>query len=520
MPDGYILGLDAGTSVVKAAIFDLQGNELSRGARSVPITNPEPHLAEEDMQEVWVAATEAISHALVNGSVRADQILGISATGQGDGSWLIDRDGKPRGPAILWTDGRAGDIVDAWNTDGSITRQFDVSGTGPYAGTTSALLRWRQENQPELLDGAINLWCKDWIEYNLTGDASTDPSDASLAGIDAQNRRYSDKVFEAFGINEQTRAALPPLRNPTELCGNVTRHAAQVTGLREGTPVFKGQMDITASSLGVGVARPGDCMAVVGTAGIVTVATNDLSTGFQPPDVGWVIPHGPDTWIRALGMSNCTPNLDWYLREFGEPFREEAAAQAPEVGLFDFLDAGIKADPGRLRRRDLPRLPRPRRRARAVHQAQRAGDVQRHHRQPHPLAPAARGVRGRRLRHPGLPRLDPHPGRDRPDGRWRREQPGLGADLRRRPRQADRRPGRLGVRGQGRGDRRRCRPGRLRQLRGGCGRDGRDRARVRAGPGEDRRSTTTSSPSTASSAWRRSTAGTSCRPPRAGRPRA
>jgi sugar (pentulose or hexulose) kinase len=65
MPDGYILGLDAGTSVVKAAIFDLQGNELSRGARSVPITNPEPHLAEEDMQEVWVAATEAISHALV-----------------------------------------------------------------------------------------------------------------------------------------------------------------------------------------------------------------------------------------------------------------------------------------------------------------------------------------------------------------------------------------------------------------------------------------------------------------------
>ena len=345
MPDGYILGLDAGTSVVKAAIFDLQGNELSRGARSVPITNPEPHLAEEDMQEVWVAATEAISHALVGGSVKAEEILGVSATGQGDGSWLIDGAGRPRGPAILWTDGRAGEIVDGWNSDGSITRQFDVSGTGPYAGTTSAVLRWRQDNQAELLDGATNLWCKDWIEYNLTGDASTDPSDASLSGIDVASRRYSDKVFEAFGINEKTRAVLPPLRNPTELCGNVTRHAAHVTGLREGTPVFKGQMDITASSLGVGVARPGDCMAVVGTAGIVTVATNDLSAGFQPPDVGWVIPHSPDTWIRALGMSNCTPNLDWYLREFGEPFREEAAAQPGEVGLFDFLDAGIKKTP-------------------------------------------------------------------------------------------------------------------------------------------------------------------------------
>src|SRR6476620_2899578 len=202
--DGYILGLDAGTSVVKAAIFDLHGNELSRGAHSVPIANPEPHLAEEDMNEVWVAATDAIQAALTNSSVRADEILGVCATGQGDGSWLIDGDGKPIGPAILWTDGRAGEIVDTWNTDGSITRQFDVSGCGPYAGTTSALLRWRQENQPELLDGGINLWCKDWVEYNLTGDASTDPSDASLAGIDAQNRRYSDKVFEAFGINERT----------------------------------------------------------------------------------------------------------------------------------------------------------------------------------------------------------------------------------------------------------------------------------------------------------------------------
>ena len=311
MADGYILGLDAGTSVVKAAIFDLQGNELSRGARSVPITNPQPHLAEEDMQEVWVAATEAISHALTNGAVRADQILGVSATGQGDGSWLIDGNGKPAGPAILWTDGRAGDIVDGWNSDGSITRQFDVSGTGPYAGTSSAILRWRQDNQADRLEGATNLWCKDWIEYNLTGDASTDPSDASLSGIDVANRTYSDKVFEAFGINEQTRSVLPKLRRPTEQCGTVTSHAARVTGLREGTPVFKGQMDITASS----------------------------------PVVGWIIPHGPDTWIRALGLSACTPNVDWYLREFGGPFREEAAAQSPEVGLFDFLDAGIKSTP-------------------------------------------------------------------------------------------------------------------------------------------------------------------------------
>lgn len=343
--DGYILGLDAGTSVVKAAIFDLHGNEISRAARNVAITNPQPHLAEENMDEVWVAATEAISQALTSTSVRADEILAVSATGQGDGSWLIDGEGRPAGPAMLWTDGRAGDIIDRWYADGTVSRQFDISGSGPYAGSTSALLRWRVENQPELLaPGNVNLWCKDWIEYKLTGDASTDPSDASLLGIDVRTRAWSDEVLNTWGIQGAT-AVLPPMRNPTELCGAVTHAAAGVTGLREGTPVYKGQMDITASSLGVGVARPGDSMAVIGTAGIVTVATNDLSAGFAPPDVGWVIPHGPDTWIRALGMNCATPNLNWFLREFGEAFRAEAAAQPGGGELFSHLDQVVLDTP-------------------------------------------------------------------------------------------------------------------------------------------------------------------------------
>ncbi|WP_166441993.1 FGGY-family carbohydrate kinase [Nakamurella flava] len=339
----YIIGLDAGTSVVKAAIFDQAGNELSRGAKSVPITNPQPHLAEENMDEVWVAATEAIREALVGSSVKAEDVKALSATGQGDGTWLVGADGRPKGPTYLWTDGRAGEIIDGWYVDGTVSKQFDISGCGPYAGTTSALLRWRQDNEPEKLEGSTNLWCKDWVEYNLTGDLSTDASDASLAGIDVRNRDWSDEVNNTWGFDERTKSVLPTIRKPTDLCGTVTKHAAGVTGLAEGTPVYKGQMDITASSLGVGVARPGDCMAVVGTAGIVTVATDSIGETIEPRDVGWMIPHGPDTWIRALGMNNCTPNLDWFLREFGEPFRNEASAN--NVKLFKYLDQALNDTP-------------------------------------------------------------------------------------------------------------------------------------------------------------------------------
>lgn len=341
----YLLGIDAGTSVLKAAIFDTDGSEISRGARHVPIHNPTPFMAEEDMQSVWVAAAEAIAQALTNSGVHAEQIAAVSVTGQGDGSWMVDRQGRPVGPAILWTDGRAGSIIDSWYEEGTVSEQFDISGTGPYAGTTSALLRWRLENQPrDLQEGNTAIWCKDWVEFNLTGDISSDPSDASLAGIDVRTRSWSPEVLETLGLAE-AQTVLPRLRQPTDLTGRITAQAAKLTGLAEGTPVYKGQMDITASSLGVGVARPGDCMAVIGTAGIVTVATDHVPDSITPRDVGWTIPHSPDTWIRAMGMNNCTPNLDWYLREFGADFRADAAAQAPEMQFFDHLSEAVSQVP-------------------------------------------------------------------------------------------------------------------------------------------------------------------------------
>lgn len=338
----YLLGIDAGTSVIKAAVFDPTGEELSRGAASVPITNPAPHMAEEDMETVWQAAITAIRDAVSAAGVPAEEIVAVSATGQGDGNWLINANGTPAGPAVLWTDGRAGSTIDRWYEDGTVSAQFDISGTGPYAGTSSAILRWRKDHEPESLSGVTNLWCKDWIEYRLTGDISTDASDASLSGIDARTRQWSQEVLRTWGIDD-VREVLPPIKSATDLAGHVTQAASEATGLPEGTPVYKGQMDITASSLGVGVARPGDCMAVIGTAGIVTVATDTLENGFAPADSGWVIPHSPSTWIRAMGMNFCTPNLDWFLEQLGAGYRAQAAETGEDI--FALLDRVVTQTP-------------------------------------------------------------------------------------------------------------------------------------------------------------------------------
>jgi sugar (pentulose or hexulose) kinase len=229
----YLLGIDAGTSVIKAAVFSETGTEMSRGAGTVPIINPSPNEAEEDMHRVWSAAATAIREAIVGSSVRPSEIVAVSVTGQGDGSWLIDENGKPKGNAILWTDGRTGKIIDQWYEDGTISKQFKTSGLGPYAGTASAVLRWRKDNQPENLEGATQLWAKDWIAYNLTDDISTDGSDASLAGIDVRTRQWDDSVLETFGIKD-IKHVLPPIKESTDLAGEVTAKAAGQTGLKAG----------------------------------------------------------------------------------------------------------------------------------------------------------------------------------------------------------------------------------------------------------------------------------------------
>lgn len=340
----YLIGIDAGTSVIKAALFDLHGNEISRGARNVPITNPTPIEAEEDMMDVWQAAAGALTDCLTGSGVASEDIIGLSLTGQGDGSWMIDKDGNPAGPAILWTDGRAGPKLMEMIADGTISKQFKYSGNGPYAGTTSQVMRWRKDHQPELLtEGYTSMWCKDWIGYKLTGRAATDPSDPGLSMVDVSTRQYSKEVFETYGMPE-VLPVMAEIIPATALLGEVTAEAAGVTGLREGLPVYKGQMDITASSLGVGVVEPGDCMAVVGTAGIVTVATDDPANALNPPDVGWMIPHTDKTSIRSMGMSFCTPNLDWFLREYGSAFRDEADAQTGG-NLYEYLDQAVSSVP-------------------------------------------------------------------------------------------------------------------------------------------------------------------------------
>ena len=340
----YLLGIDVGTSVVKCCIMDLEGTELATASRIVPTEVPNPRWAEADMGLVWKGVTEIIPEALAKTGLKGEDIAGIGVTGQGDGSWMIDKDGNPVDKAILWTDGRAADLIGQWLKDGTIDRCFDITGSGAYAGSSNTILRWRQDNQPDLVKRAYkSLWAMDWVEFCLTGVATTDMSNPSISLLDIVKEEWSDDVIKMSGI-EASRHVLPDLCKSKDVMGYVTEKAAHATSLIAGTPVVKGMFDVVASATGVGCVHAGDACSILGT----TLFNEGIydKPPFEPKGVGMSIVHGvPGLYLRAMGVNYGTPNLEWFLKQFGFPYKVEAERRG--VNVYYVLDEVLRStEPG------------------------------------------------------------------------------------------------------------------------------------------------------------------------------
>jgi sugar (pentulose or hexulose) kinase len=197
----YLLGIDNGTTITKAALFDLQGREIAVGSQEVSVRHPEPGWAEQSMEEIWQAVVHAIRQCLATAAIDPASIGGISLSGHGGGVWLLDRDGKPVRDAIIWLDGRAKPYLDQWATDGRLDELYDASGWSLFPGIGACtIFPWLMEHEPASLDkAAVNLFSKDWIKYCLTGELNGDLTMASIAHMDYHTGEYSIRVLEAFG---------------------------------------------------------------------------------------------------------------------------------------------------------------------------------------------------------------------------------------------------------------------------------------------------------------------------------
>jgi sugar (pentulose or hexulose) kinase len=312
----YLLGIDVGTSVIKTALFDLQGREYATASKETRVLVPALSWSEANMTDVWQTTADTIRQLLHSTSIRGEQIAAVGITGNMVGAWIIDANGNPIRDAILWNDGRCIELISRLEKEqpGFTARIFSSSGSVMQPGCTLPILRWLHENEPHILERASAvLCCKDWIRFNLTGMLVTDPTEASVMPGDTRTRNYSDAMFELLGVGDY-RALLPEVAPSQMVVGQVHARAAELTGLHEGTPVVTGAGDVPCSAVGAGAVQPGVACTILGTTCLNCLVTPDPV--FTPADVGLLFCMPEQGWLRVMANIAGTTNLDWFIDQF------------------------------------------------------------------------------------------------------------------------------------------------------------------------------------------------------------
>jgi len=269
----WFLGMDVGTGGTRAVVVDSEGRLIS-GASSehAPFRAEHPGWAEQDPEDWWRAAQEAIRGALAAAPEPRQPIGALALTGQMHGAVMLDEDGGVLRPALIWCDTRTQPECD-WLTERiGYERLIELTCNPALPNFTLTKLLWVKTHQPEIFARIRHVMCpKDYVRYRLTGEFAIDVQEASgTLLLDVTHRRWSQPVAEAAGISESW---LPRVFESPEICARISESGAAATGLKAGTPVAAGAGDQGAGAVGMGILRPGSVSATIGTSGVVFAAT-------------------------------------------------------------------------------------------------------------------------------------------------------------------------------------------------------------------------------------------------------
>lgn len=350
--DDILIGIDAGTSVIKSVAFDTSGRQIAVAARPNRYETRSDGAAEQDMARTWTDCAATLSELAEKVPDLARRTAAVSVTAQGDGTWLIDRDGEPVGKAWLWLDARAADIVEEIRARPEDRLRFERTGTGLAACQQGPQLRLMQRDTPERLDKAATAFhCQDWLYFNLTGVRATDPSEACFTYGNFRTRDYDEEVIGILGL-EGERRLLPPVVD-----GVLTHHplsdaAAKATGLRPGTPVVLSYVDIICTALGAGLfdraARPG--CTIIGSTGMhmkLAYSLDEIPLNREKTGYTMCLPT-PDAYVQVQSNMAATLNIDWVVGLAGGILQSQGVSRS-HGELLRLMDGWLAAsEPGAL----------------------------------------------------------------------------------------------------------------------------------------------------------------------------
>src|SRR5581483_2160261 len=229
-----LIGVDAGTSVIKSVAFDLEGRQIAVASVPNRYRTGADGAAYQSLDETWRHCAQSLRDLGAKVPDLAKRTTAVGLTAQGDGTWLVGADDQPVGDAWLWLDARSAPTVRRLRAEDSDRQRFERTGTGLTVCQQGAQLSHMQATAPELVAAAeVALHCKDWLYLNLTGIRATDPSEALFTFGDFRTGRYDDAVIDALGLSGR-RKLLPEIVDGRRVAHPLSTHAAQAIGLAAG----------------------------------------------------------------------------------------------------------------------------------------------------------------------------------------------------------------------------------------------------------------------------------------------
>lgn len=325
------LGVDVGTTAAKAALFAPDGHLVGFGQTEYPTTYLSPGRVEQQPEDWWNATCAAIQGALAAVPQADQRVVGVAVSAQAPTLIALDRSGKPVRPAMIWMDRRAEAESAYFDQKLGKGATYKITGNRPDPFYVAAKILWLKNHEPDhFAQTAQFVQITGFINYRLTGQWTLDNAHAALLGL--RDSKADDWSAELCGICGVEPSHFPPIFPGHQVQGEVTREAAEATGLRPGTPVMVGTVDGAAAAVEAGAVEAGTAAEMTGTSTVLIMPTPRGK--FNPAFIA--MPHAiPGLHLLLGAMVASGASLRWFRDQLGAL----EVQQAGEAGrdAFDLL---------------------------------------------------------------------------------------------------------------------------------------------------------------------------------------
>ena len=319
------LGLDIGTSAVKAVLVDEDQKVVATKETSLDISRPRPDFSEQNPEDWWQATLASIDALKVENPQALARVRGVGLSGQMHGAVLLDRDGAVLRPAILWNDGRS--VAECAELEQRFPDLHAIAGNRAMPGFTAPKLLWVRRHEPEIFARTAKvLLPKAYVGYRLTGEMVEEVSDASgTLWLDVAKRDWSD---EALAATYMTRDHMPRLIEGSAAGGRLKPEFAARWGMETAPVLAGGAGDNAAGAVGLGAIQPGNAFVSLGTSGVLWATTDRFAP--NPESSVHAFCHAiPAIWHQMGVILSAASSLGWWAKVNGmSPSDLEAALGA------------------------------------------------------------------------------------------------------------------------------------------------------------------------------------------------